>query len=81
MRTQNVVKTNISYPLIRTRRGGRGGGGVRNVSFSEDFAYVLNGLLLTDRYCSVKCKNRTADVALVGLTAINVCHYVMPHLW
>ena len=33
--TQNLPKTNISFPLIRQ--------GVRNVSFSESFAYVLNG--------------------------------------
>ena len=33
-------KTNISYPLIRTRTCAYQG--VKNVSFSEDFAYVLN---------------------------------------
>ena len=34
-------KTNISNPLIRTRTCAYQG--VRNVSFSENFAYVLNG--------------------------------------
>ena len=34
-------KTNISYPLIRTRRCAYQG--ARNVSLSESFAYVLNG--------------------------------------
>ena len=34
-------KTNISEPLIRTRTCAYQG--VRNVSFSENFAYVLNG--------------------------------------
>ena len=33
-------KTNVSYPLIRTRTCAYQG--VRNVSFSENFAYVLN---------------------------------------
>ena len=36
-------KTNISNPLIRTRTCAYQG--VRNVSFSENFAYVLNGWL------------------------------------
>ena len=43
--TKNVRKifrkANISNPLIRTRT--RAYQGVRNVSFSENFAYVLNG--------------------------------------
>ena len=34
-------KTNISYPLIRTRTWAYQG--VRNVSFSENLAYALNG--------------------------------------
>ena len=34
-------ETNISYPLIRTRMHAYQE--VRNVSFSETFAYVLNG--------------------------------------
>ena len=34
-------KTNISNPLIRIRTCAYQG--VRNISFSEDFAYVLNG--------------------------------------
>ena len=34
-------KTNISNPLIRIRTCAYEG--VRNVSFSENFAYVLNG--------------------------------------
>ena len=34
-------KTNISYPLICTRTYAYQG--VKNVSFSENFAYVLNG--------------------------------------
>ena len=33
-------KTNISYPLIRTRTCAYQG--VRNVGFSENFTYVLN---------------------------------------
>ena len=33
-------KNNMSYPLIRTRTCAYQG--VRNVSFSENFAYVLN---------------------------------------
>ena len=37
-------KTNISYPLIRTRSWAYQG--VRNVSFSENFAYLLNDLHL-----------------------------------
>ena len=36
-----IRKTNISKALIRTRT--RAYQGVRNVSFSENFAYVLNG--------------------------------------
>ena len=43
-------KTNISNPLIRTRTCGYQG--VRNVSFSEHFAYVVNGWPLT---CSEIC--------------------------
>ena len=38
-------KTNISYPLIRTRTCAYQG--VRNVSFSENFAYVLNAWALS----------------------------------
>ena len=38
-------KTNISNPLIRTRKSAYQG--VRNVSFSENFAYVLHGWPLT----------------------------------
>ena len=38
-------KTNISNPLIRTRKSAFQG--VRNVSFSENFAYVLHGWPLT----------------------------------
>ena len=34
-------KTNISYPMVRKRMCVKQE--VRNVSFSEDFAYVLNG--------------------------------------
>ena len=33
-------KSNISYPLVRTRTSAYQG--VRNVTFSENFAYVLN---------------------------------------
>ena len=40
VRTQNFRKANISYTLIRTRTCVYQG--VRNVSFSECFAYVLN---------------------------------------
>ena len=39
-------KTNISYPLIRTRTGAYQG--VGNVGFSENFAYVLNGWTLSN---------------------------------
>ena len=39
-------KTNISNPLIRMRSCAYQG--VRNVSFSEDFAYVLNGWILEE---------------------------------
>ena len=39
--TRNFRKTNISYPLIRTR--GCAYQGVRIVSFSDNFMYVLNG--------------------------------------
>ena len=39
--TQNLSKkNNISYPAIRTRVCAHEG--ARNVSFSENFAYVLN---------------------------------------
>ena len=38
--SQNFPKTNISYPLIRTRRCVYQG--VRNVRFSENFASVIN---------------------------------------
>ena len=41
VRTQNFPKTSISYPLIRTHTCAYQG--VRNVSFSENFAYVLDG--------------------------------------
>ena len=37
-------KTNISNPLIRTRKCAYQG--VKNVSFSENFTYVLNGWTL-----------------------------------
>ena len=40
VRTQNFSKTTISHPLIRTLTFAYQG--VRNVSFSENFAYVLN---------------------------------------
>ena len=44
---QTFQKTNISYPLIRTRTWSYQG--VRNVSVLENFAYVMNDryLLLT----------------------------------
>ena len=42
-------KTNISYPLIRTRMCAYQG--VRNVSFPENFAYVLNGWPLIELFC------------------------------
>ena len=41
VRAQILWKTNISDLLIRTSAGAYQG--VRNVSFSENFAYVLNG--------------------------------------
>ena len=41
VRTQNSQKTKIFYPLLDTRMSAYEG--VRNVSFSESFAYVLNG--------------------------------------
>ena len=47
LRTQIVEKSNIFYTLIRTRRYAYQG--VRNVSFSENFAFVLNDLLLLER--------------------------------
>ena len=37
-------KFNISYPLIRTRTCAYQG--VRNISFSENFAYIINGWFL-----------------------------------
>ena len=40
VRTQYFPKTNVSYPLIRTHTCAYQG--VENVSFSENFAYVLN---------------------------------------
>ena len=40
VRTQTFRKTKISYPLVRTRACAYQG--VRNVTFSEHFAYVLN---------------------------------------
>ena len=40
-------KTNISYPLIRTRTCVHQG--IRNNRFSEDFTYVLNGWTLTEK--------------------------------
>ena len=44
-------QTHISHPLIRTRTSKCLG--VRNVSFSENFAYVLNGWLLTIQFLTV----------------------------
>ena len=41
VRLQNFQKTNISYSLIRNKRT-CAYQGVRNVSFLENFAYVLN---------------------------------------
>ena len=41
-----IRKTNISNPLILTRTCAYQGGGGTNVSFSENFAHVLNGWLL-----------------------------------
>ena len=38
---KNFRKTNISYPLIRTHTCAYQG--VRNISFSDNFAYVLSG--------------------------------------
>ena len=49
VRTQNFPKNQHFLHLIRTRYvfvSGGWGGGVRNVSFSENFAYVLNELSL-----------------------------------
>ena len=46
-------KTNISNPLTRTRTHAYHG--IRNVSFSENFAYVLNGWLLN--YCPIRVIN------------------------
>ena len=43
VRTQHFSKTNISYPLIRTRTCAYHW--VRNVSFWKNFPYVLNGWL------------------------------------
>ena len=40
VRTQNFPKSNISNPLIRTRTYAYQR--VRNVSFSENFSYILN---------------------------------------
>ena len=45
--TKFSKKTNISYPLIRTRTCAYQE--VRNVSFSENFVYVLNGQSHTER--------------------------------
>ena len=44
VRTQNFPKTNVSCPLINTSTYAYQG--FRNVSFSENFAYVLNEWLL-----------------------------------
>ena len=38
---KNIKKTNIFYPLIRTRTCARQG--VRNVSSSKNFGYLLDG--------------------------------------
>ena len=54
-RTQNFQKTDISYPLIRTRTCVYQG--VRNVSFSENFACVLNGRPLRQLCGHGKCVN------------------------
>ena len=40
VRTQNIRKTNMSYPLKRTRTYAYQG--IKNVNFSEYFAYELN---------------------------------------
>ena len=47
-------KTNISYPLIHTRTCAYQG--VRNVSFSENFAHVLNGWPLTYFFKKTFCR-------------------------
>ena len=44
-------KTNISNPLMRTRTCTYQG--VRNVSFSENFAYVFNGWPPTNQKCTL----------------------------
>ena len=51
-------KTNISNPLIRTRTCTYQG--IKNVSFSEDFANVLNGSFLMLHKKSLK--NTTIDL-------------------
>ena len=46
VRTQNFLKkTNFSYPVIRTRAFAYKG--LRNISFLENFTYVLNGWSFT----------------------------------
>ena len=70
LRTENFSKTNISYPNIRTSTCAYQG--VRNVSFPENFAYVLNESSLTTssrRQLSLNCQI-TFEKCLSGIIEI-----------
>ena len=62
-------KTNISNPLIRTRTW------VRNVSFWENFAYVLNGSSLF-RLCYKPTTQTTKSCGYLGSFAVNFVHFI-----
>ena len=68
-------KTNISNPLIRTRTSAYRG--VRNVSFSENFAYVLNGWPLVNHsssnFTTLKIRKRFMQL-IIQLYFISVCY-------
>ena len=59
----NFPITNIFYPLIRTRTCAYQG--VKNISFSEKFAYVINEWSLFDN------KNQTDQINLNGTEIIS----------
>ena len=62
-------KTNIYNSLIRTRTCAYPG--VRDVSFSENFAYVLNGWPLFIFFCELKFEAPKHGALLLTSTLIN----------
>ena len=63
-------KANISNPLMRTRTGACQG--VRNVSFSGNFAYVLNGWPLLMSWKFSACKMERFVIIVNGFQSLTI---------